>query len=782
MRRGHIGKPIFRFVVCIAAVLAATAALYAVPLERRPLSSALAFLFVELIVAAAWGFRYALFVSFLAALGFSWLLPRVGTFWLSDPRDVFVLAALLFIGITTSRLSDRARREALNARRSETELRDVIETIPAMAFTALPDGSRTFENRRWVEYTGLTPEETAGSGWQKAVHPDDLDKHLSKWRASLASGQPFENEVRHRNTNGEYRWFLVRAVPLRDEHGNILKRYGILTDIEDRKRAEALLTGEKRILEMVTKGDSLAQILDSLCRLVEEQTSGALASILLLDGNRLRHGAAPSLPKDYTDAIDGVVIGASVGSCGTAAFRGEQVIVEDIATDPLWADYRSAALPHSLRACWSTPVLSSQGKVIATFAMYYRQPHRPSLRDQALIEQITHLAGVAIERNLTQEALRRSEAYLAEAQRLVKTGSWAYDPATEKAIYWSEEMFRMFGLDPQRSSLPNREEFNRLMHPEDRERFYERFEKAFREKADFAQEYRIVLSDGTVKHLHEIGHPILDETGNIIEYVGTEVDVTESKRAEAERERLRQLETDLAHINRVSMMGELAASLAHEIKQPIAAAVTNANTSLRWLARDEPDLAEAREAIMRIVKDGTRAADIINRLRSFYEKGAPPQPELVDLNELAREMVMLLANDANRYTIAMRTELAPELPKVLADRVQLQQVLMNLMLNAIEAMKDTAGELTIKSQLASDGQLLISVSDTGVGLPVDRADQIFNAFFTTKPQGTGMGLAITRSILEAHGGRLWATANTGRGATFCFTLPNEATASSTSAG
>jgi signal transduction histidine kinase len=179
------------------------------------------------------------------------------------------------------------------------------------------------------------------------------------------------------------------------------------------------------------------------------------------------------------------------------------------------------------------------------------------------------------------------------------------------------------------------------------------------------------------------------------------------------------------------------------------------------------------------VKDGTRAAEIINRLRSFYKKGAPPQPELVDLNEVAREMLMLLRNEANRYSITMRTELAPELPRVMADRVQLQQVFMNLMLNAIEAMKETAGELTIKSQLANNGQLLISVTDTGVGLPADKADQIFNAFFTTKPQGTGMGLAITRSIIEAHRGRLWASANTGRGATFHFTLPNEATACAT---
>jgi len=270
------------------------------------------------------------------------------------------------------------------------------------------------------------------------------------------------------------------------------------------------------------------------------------------------------------------------------------------------------------------------------------------------------------------------------------------------------------------------------------------------------------------------------EHGNVLKWYGTLTDLEDRKRAEQERERLRQLHEDLAHENRISMMGELAASLSHELKQPIAAAITDAKTSLRWLARDQPDVEEAREAIMRTMKDGTRAAEIIDRLRSFYKKGALPEHEFVEVNELVREMLVLLRSEADRYSICMRTDLAGELPKVTADRVQLQQVLMNLMLNGIEAMKDTASELTIKSELGQDGQLLISVRDTGVGLPADKADQIFNAFFTTKPQGSGMGLAISRSIVESHSGRLWASANNGGGTTFQFTLPAEAITSSPS--
>jgi PAS domain S-box-containing protein len=255
------------------------------------------------------------------------------------------------------------------------------------------------------------------------------------------------------------------------------------------------------------------------------------------------------------------------------------------------------------------------------------------------------------------------------------------------------------------------------------------------------------------------------------------LDLTERKRAEEERERLRQAQADLAYMSQVITVGELAASLAHEIKQPIAAAVLNAKTCVRWLERDPPDVTEACEAASRTVKDATRASNIVDRVRSLYRRGTP-QRELVDLNEIIQEMIVLLYDASNRHSIAIRAELATSLPKVMADRVQVQQVLMNLMVNGIEAMKDTGGELTVTSKRTEDGQLLISVSDSGIGLPQEQPDRIFEAFFTTKSQGTGMGLSISRTIVESHGGRLWATANPGRGATFQFTLRNEVTASS----
>jgi signal transduction histidine kinase/CheY-like chemotaxis protein len=535
----------------------------------------------------------------------------------------------------------------------------------------------------------------------------------------------------------------------------------------ERRRAEALLAGEKRIFEMLAKGHSLSAILDDLCRLVEEQASGVLASVLLLEGDRLRHGGAPSLPKAYTEAIDGGVIGPSAGSCGTAAYRGEQVIVEDIASDALWAACRDVALPHSLRACWSTPIFSSQGKVIATFAMYYREPRRPSARDQQIIEQITHLAGVAIERKMIEEKLRRNEYYLAEAQRLTHTGSWTLNSAGE--IYWTEETFRLWAFDPHQP-VPDRETILQRVHPRDRERVRERGTKVAREGVDYEEEFRIVLPDGTVRHIHAVGRPVFNARGELIEVVGTHVDVTESKHAEQERERLRQLEADLAHINRVSMMGELAASLAHEIKQPITAAMINAQSSLHYLEGEMPRLEEASESVSSIITNVMRAADIIDRVRSLYGRGTAER-EIVDINGIVREIAVLLRDTAGRNSTSIRTKLDAKLPTATADRIQLQQVLMNLMLNGIEAMKDIRGELTVASGRDEDGHLLVSVSDSGPGLPEGESERIFEAFFTTKPQGSGMGLSISRRIIEAHGGRLWASPNPGGGATFRFSLP-----------
>ena len=372
-----------------------------------------------------------------------------------------------------------------------------------------------------------------------------------------------------------------------------------------------------------------------------------------------------------------------------------------------------------------------------------------------------------LQRQRAEEALQRSEAYLAEAQRISHTGSFGWDVSSGQ-IFWSEETFRIVEYD--QTVQPSLELVLGRTHPEDRALVQQSIHRAVQERACFDFEHRFLMPDGSIKYVRVLGHPTIKPGSGDLRFVGAITDVTD-------RELLRQAQADLAHVTRVTTMGELTASLAHEIKQPISAAVTDAQTCLRWLGPDQPDVAGAREAALRTIKDATRASDIINRIRLLFKRGAP-QRELLEVNEIIQEMIGLLHSEATRYSISIHGELADHLPKIMADRVQSQQVLMNLILNGIEAIKDvgTGGTLTIKSQQDDDRQLVISVIDTGVGLQPEQAEQVFHAFFTTKPQGTGMGLPISRSIVESHGGRLWASTNSGRGATFHLTLPTAATA------
>jgi PAS domain S-box-containing protein len=421
-----------------------------------------------------------------------------------------------------------------------------------------------------------------------------------------------------------------------------------------------------------------------------------------------------------------------------------------------------------------TPIRDSDGRIVKWFGtctdITDRKKAEQALQDHELeLNQARNLLEIKVVER-TKE-LRRSEGYLAEAQRLTHTGSWAWRVPGRDAVHLSEEWYRIYGFDP-KEGLSAWDKRLQRMHPEDRTKWQVTIERAIREKSDYEGEHRILLPNGTVKYTHTFGHPVLNSSGDVVQFVGTIIDVTERKQAEKERERLRQAQADLAHINRATTMGELTASLAHEINQPIAAAVTDARTCLRWLGREQPDIAEARESAARMVKAVTRASDIISRLRQLFKKGAP-QTSVVDVTAVIQEMVVLLGSEAAKYSVSIQTELSADSPRVMADRVQLQQVLMNLMLNGIEAMHDTkgGGQLTIGSLRREGGQLLISVSDTGVGLPPEHADQIFNAFFSTKAQGTGMGLSISRSIVESHGGRLWAKSNPVGGTTFNFTLP-----------
>jgi PAS domain S-box-containing protein len=553
-----------------------------------------------------------------------------------------------------------------------------------------------------------------------------------------------------------------------------------LTDIEDHKQGEALRVGEKRLLEMIATGDALEDILNALSLMIEEQRSGTLASVLLLnpDGVHLDFVAGPSLPDEWRQQMAKLPIGPCAGSCGTAAFRGSPVIVSDIKTDPLWEvpEHRASALKHGLRASWSSPVLSSKGKVLGTFCMYYREPRSPSSQDLELIGFATHFVRIAIERDRAEEALRRNEQRLRDVIDTIPTITWSTLPngATDlTSRYWLEYT----GVSTEDSLGDG---WKTAFHPADIAEHVEKWTASLATGKPFENEARVQRADGEYRWFLHRAVPLRDGHGTIVKWYGTAIDIEDRKQAEEERLRLRQLEGDLAHINRVSMMGELAASLAHDIKQPLTGAVMSANACLQWLRRDPPDMTEASEAASRMVSNVTRATEIIDRVQALFKRDTPER-ELVDVNDIAREMIALLRHTANRNSISIRTELDAALPTIAADRVQLQQVLMNLMLNGIEAMKDAGGELTLTSNRTDEGHILISVSDSGIGLPAHEAERIYEAFFTTKPQGTGMGLSISRRIIESHGGRLWASNNTGRGTTFQFSLPVNVTGSSPSA-
>ena len=369
------------------------------------------------------------------------------------------------------------------------------------------------------------------------------------------------------------------------------------------------------------------------------------------------------------------------------------------------------------------------------------------------------------ERKEAENALRQSEMYLAEAQRLSRTGSFGWRVASGKII-WSEETFRMFGYDKV-PSIKHATVFQRV-HPEDRARVEQTIDRASSDGKDFEHGYRLLMPDGSVKHVHATAHAVTDASGGI-EFVGAVTDVTSRKRAEAE---LHEAQANLAHVTRVTALGELAASIAHEVNQPLAAVVTNAAACLRWLDRDPANLNEARATLRSIINDGNRAGEVIQRVRALVNKTT--DRKALHINEVVNEVMSLVQHELFSHRVALRLELAPALPPVLADRIQLQQVILNLVINGIEAMQpvtDRPRELVIRTRQNETDQVLVTVSDCGVGVAAEDVDRLFDAFFTTKSGGMGMGLSICRSIVDAHGGRLSASGNTGPGATFQFTLP-----------
>jgi PAS domain S-box-containing protein len=569
------------------------------------------------------------------------------------------------------------------------------------------------------------------------IHPDDRESVAREAEETIRSGIHIKTEHRIVRADGEVRYLVSLGTVKRDASGRAYEMFGTGQDITERKLAEQAL---RRTQFYLSEGERLAHM-------------GSWASKDL--GIRW----SDDLDIYWSDEV--YKIFGFDPKCGPPTL---QQFLEAIHPQDRPRLSEAIKTMHEQRSTCdvTSRVVRPDGEI-----RFVRCVGFPVLENGVFQGYHGTTIDVTEQELLTQE-LRREQAYLEEAQSLAHIGSWACNLATREIFHSSDENARLYGFDPSRGPLPF-EVFYGAILPEDERLIRPKLENAIRAEADYDVEFRIRRADGDIRFLRGIGHH--NPSQEVGEYFGITVDITERKRAEEERERLRLLESDLAHINRVNMMGELAAALAHEIKQPIAASVTSANALLRWLAHDPPDLERARAAAARIDREGNRAAEIINSLRAFYRTGIPGERQMVDVKATIEEMRVLLQTEAARYSVTIQTELKSDSPDILADRVQLQQILMNLMLNGIEAMKDCGGILTIGSGVNPEGHLIVSIRDTGVGLQADGADRIFDPFHTTKPQGTGMGLTITRSIVESYGGKVWFTANQEPGTTFHFTLP-----------
>ncbi len=521
---------------------------------------------------------------------------------------------------------------------------------------------------------------------------------------------------------------------------------------------------------LIRQGLPLPVVLTALCQHFNATVHGCSSSILLLDrtGTRVRNGAGSGLPASYMKQLEGRRVRWTETPFGATIYAKTPVIVLHPVSDTQLAEAVPAAAP-GLELYELSPILSITGEPLGIFAVYQRESRTDHPRfHSAHIAQFTNLASAAIERMRSDEALKRSAALLERTQQLSSTCCFSWCVETDE-ISWSKELGQLFELDA--ADVPvTLELIGTRVHPEDLPSFHEVIERARSGVSDFEFEHRLLLPDNSVKYLHVVAHRTRDQEGEL-EYIGAVQDVTHRRHAE---EALAKLRAELARAARVASLGVLTAAIAHEVNQPLAGIVTNASMCRRMLGVDPPDIERARESASRTIRDAERASEVIKRLRAlFCKKGATY--ESLDLNEATREVVALSLSELERNKVIVRMELAAELPPVQGDRVQLQQVILNLLLNASDAMSgidDRPRQIVIRTERDEEDRVQLSVRDTGVGFGSQGADRLFDAFYTTKSNGMGIGLSVSRSIIESHKGRLWATPNDGPGATFSFSIPS----------
>ena len=624
------------------------------------------------------------------------------------------------------------------------ELSRVVDALPGLVWTALPDSHVDFVNRAWCEYTGLSLKDSSRDGWHFAIHPDDLPQLRERLKVCISSGEPFEEEVRVRRVDGQFRWFAVRSDVVTDATGTVVGCCCLHWDIEERKQGEKLLDEDvkqrTRALETLQANQHLLDLAQKAARAM------AFDWYIQREINKWSH---------EQEALYGLAPGTFDGT-----FESWKSLVHPNDWPAIVACLKHAQQTGDIsveyRVIWpdgSIHWLAANGR------MFFDDEGHP-FRMVGFTADVTR-------RKSVEEELRRSAAFLAQAQHVSLTGSFCWSVSTPVEITWSEELYRIFEFDA--STPMTLDRIRTRIHPEDSETFEKLVDEARATGEDFEAHHRLLMPDQSIKYVHVVAQASRDQYGEL-EYIGAVQDVSERRVSEVALDKAR---SDLAHVARVMSLGALTASIAHEVNQPLSGIITNASTCVRMLDADPPNVDGARETARRTIRDGHRAADVITRLRALFSK-KNAAAEFVDLNEATREVITLSRSELERNRVISKTEFMADLPLVPGDRVQLQQVILNLLRNGSDAMSkvdDRPRELLFRTEADEGDAVRLSVQDAGTGFETQSVDRLFQAFYSTKEGGMGIGLSVSRSIIENHRGRLWAMANDGHGVTFCFSIP-----------
>lgn len=624
----------------------------------------------------------------------------------------------------------RLRASEDQLKRSEFMFSQVIDAIPTLAWSMLPDGPNEFLSKRWHEFTGLSREESHGWGWQVTFHPDDLPPLMERWRNMLTSGEPGEIEARIRRHDGVYRWFLIRCSPFHNDKRQILRWYGTSTDIEDRKIAEDALRSNSQNLSLI------------------------INTMPVLAWSALPDGIVDFFNQRWLD-YTGLSPEQAEGWGWTCAIH-----IDD---RQRMSEYWQGMIAKGTSGEIEARLRRFDGEY--RWFLFRADPLRD---DFGTILKWYGTNTDIDDRKRAEESLRLRELSLLQITETIPEMLWSATP--DGAIdYCNGRLLEYTGFSTEDVM---KDGWKNLLHPADMDAATEAWKSCVSNGTPYRVEVRTIHAiDHTYRWCVTSALPLRDDEGEILRWHGTVVDMHDWKQAQEE---LREAHTELARMMRVTTVGQLTASIAHEVSQPLSGIITNASACLRMLDSQPPNLLGARETTLRTIRDGNRASDVINRLRTlFSRKHAVVEP--VDLNETAREVLMLVSAELQRNRVLVQQQLTKNLPPVNGDHVQLQQVILNLLRNAAEAMDtvhDRPRKLVVQTGV-DEHFVSFSVVDSGTGIAPEISHRLFESFFTTKTDGMGIGLAVSRSIIEAHRGQLWATKNEGPGSTFSFSLPRD---------